>query len=66
MMVIDNKFEIGEIVYLITDEDQKKRVITALNIYPDNVILYELSCGSSASKHYAFEISENKDVTADA
>lgn len=63
-MLIDNKFEISDIVYLITDEDQKKRVITAITILPDNKLSYQLSCGHLASDHYEFEISDEQDVLA--
>ena len=62
MMVIDNKFEIADIVYLRTDADQAKRVVTSIHIRPNEQITYELSCGSHASDHYDFEISEEKSV----
>jgi hypothetical protein len=56
MMVIDNKYSIGQEVYLTTDEDQKKRVITAMTVRATGVI-YELSCGTQSSSHYDFEMS---------
>ena len=62
MMVIDNKYEIGDIVYLTTDPDQAKRVVTSIHIRPNEQITYELSCGSHASDHYDFEISDEKTV----
>lgn len=61
-MVIDNKFEIGDIVYLTTDGEQLKRVVTSIFIRPNEQITYELSCGSHASEHYDFEISIEKNV----
>ena len=63
MMVIDNKFSVGEIVYLKTDGDQLRRVITALKVLPNDCILYELSCGATHSFHYDFEINEEEDVS---
>ena len=54
-MVIDNKFAIGDIVYLHTDTDQSKRIVTGI-ILTMNSMIYELSCGDSHSKHYDFEI----------
>lgn len=65
MMVIDNKHEIGDIVYLTTDYEQMKRVITSIFIRPSEQITYELSCGANASEHYDFEISDEKTVLAE-
>lgn len=60
MMVIDNKFEIGQTVYLKTDE--KARMVTHLSIHK-NSIVYCLSCGKDESYHEDFEISTEKDIT---
>jgi hypothetical protein len=60
MMVIDNKFELGEILYLKTDAEQLGRIVTAIIVCPDDSYLYELTCGTHASKHYDFEISQEK------
>lgn len=62
-MVINNAFEIAEIVYLITDTQQKKRVVTAIIVCPDDSYLYELSCGVENEKHYDFEISREVDLS---
>ena len=59
---IVHQFAIGDYVYLITDRDQSKRIVTAVIICPDNSILYELCCGKEASKHYDFEITTEKDT----
>jgi hypothetical protein len=61
MMLIDNKYELGQTVYLKTDNEQLSRVVTALGILPGQ-ILYELSQGSSSSKHYDFEITPEKNL----
>lgn len=61
MMILDNKFELGQTVYLITDKDQLPRIVTSMQIRP-NCISYELSCGSAASWHYDFEISIETNV----
>lgn len=60
-MKIENKFNIEQKVYLITDPDQLVRIVTALKILPRGVV-YELSCGSTSSEHYDFEITEEKNV----
>ena len=61
MMLIDTKFKIGDIVYLQTDSDQQKRLITGINIRA-NSIVYLVSCGTVESYHYDFEISSEVDV----
>lgn len=58
MMVIDNKFSIGQIVWLKTDTEQLQRIVTAIKICGDNSFFYELSCGKECSDHYDFEISD--------
>lgn len=62
-MILDNKFELGEIVYLKTDVDQIPRIVTAVIACPDNSLLYGLACGTAESKHYDFEITLDKTVT---
>jgi hypothetical protein len=61
MMTIDNKFNLGQEVYLTHDQDQCKRIVTAIHVMP-NEIQYQLTSGSTSSYHYGFEISETKDV----
>ena len=58
-MNINNKFELEEIVFLITDNDQYQRIITGIQIYK-NGILYRLACGVADSWHYEYEIERNK------
>ena len=60
-MVIENKYEIGQTVYLITDEDQLPRLVFCINIYK-NELIYKLVCGTVISEHYDFEISEEKQL----
>lgn len=62
MMVIDNKFSIGETVYQTTDPDQRPRIITRLCINTGGVVTYELYSGSIGSWHYDFELSREKDI----
>lgn len=62
MMIIENKFNIGDVVYLKTDETQSERIITALVILP-NVIRYAIMHGTSESTHYDFELSYEKNFT---
>ncbi len=57
-MVIDNKHNFGDEVYLKTDNEQLLRIVTAINSHPYGQIIYVLVCGSTVSDHYDFEISK--------
>lgn len=61
MRVIDNKFELGQIVFLKTDTHQNERIITAFTVR-EALIVYELSFGTETSDHNHFEISKDKDL----
>lgn len=60
-MLINNKFSIGQTVYLRTDTEQLQRIVTAIKVCGDNSLFYELSCGREVSDHYDFEIAETID-----
>ena len=60
-MLVDNKFEFGDIVYLKTDTEQRQRIVFAIKVYKTD-ILYELACGTTTSMHYDFEISKEVNV----
>jgi hypothetical protein len=62
-MVIDNAYELGQIVYLVTDSDQKRRVVTQIRV-ANNCLTYQLSCGTYDSCHYECEISTEVNVLA--
>jgi hypothetical protein len=61
MMIVDNKFEIAQIVYLITDNEQLPRIVTAITIRQLGLV-YELSQGASTSSHFDYEISTEKEL----
>lgn len=60
-MRIDNKFNIGDHVYVITDKEQDLGVITAIML-TQNDIIYLVSRDNSIDRFYDFELSldENK------
>ena len=60
-MVIDNKFELGDVVYIKTDKDQLIRQVTGIMAIP-GAIKYLLSCGNVADWFYEMEISVTRDV----
>lgn len=58
-MDIANDFEIGELVYLKHDVDQKPRMVTEIRLRKDG-IAYELTSGSDYSVHQGFEMQKDK------
>jgi hypothetical protein len=60
-MTINNKHNIGDIVYLITDEQQRQRIVTGIVIRP-TAVMYHLACGDDESGHYDIEISTTKNI----
>ncbi len=60
MIILESQFNLGEFVYLKTDIDQFRRIITAIS-FREKGILYELSCGTIVSWNGASEISLEKD-----
>lgn len=64
MRIVDAPYNFGDIVYLKTDIDQKRRIVSAMMIRGDGACMFELSCGTEAKWHYQFEISAEKDVLA--
>lgn len=60
-MIVENKYDIGSLVYLKTDPDQRQRMITQISVTQCGV-RYCLSCGQTDTWHYDIEISESKDI----
>lgn len=61
-MTIENKFDIGQTVYLVTDPEQLAHIVTQINIKPEGRITYQVSLMSGFSDYYDFELSEDKNV----
>jgi hypothetical protein len=62
MMIINNGFDLGQIVYLRTDKDQSARMVRQICVRSSGFIQYELMCGSNYSWHDELEISAEKDI----
>ncbi len=60
-MIIKNKFDFGDAVYLVTDNEQNKRLVTGISVYPTG-ILYRLVSYTTETWHYEFEISVERDM----
>lgn len=59
--MIDNEYNIGDIVYLRTDAEPMPRLVIGL-IVSQNGILYQLAQGVEISTHYDFEMTVDKPV----
>ena len=60
---IEHEFSTKEIVYLRTDGDQCPRLITAIIIYDDGSVCYQLICGTVTSTHFGYELSREKNLS---
>jgi hypothetical protein len=60
MMVIENKYDFGQIVFLKCDVDQSPRIVVSIEVYKGGELMYKLSAGDNNSLHFDFEISEEK------
>lgn len=58
---IDLVFDVGQEVYLKTDDEQKKRIVASIWLMQSG-IRYQLVSGTSEGWHYDFEISITQDV----
>ena len=61
-MEINNTYNIGQTVYLITDSEQEERVVVAITVTQKKVLHYTLVCGTEESTHCDYEISDSKRV----
>ncbi len=62
MMIIDNKFDLEQLVFLKTDPDQCIWIVTQIGIMPANVLVYRLTSGSEVVDAYEFEIADKENV----
>lgn len=58
-MNINNKFELEQCVFLITDTEQLTRIITGIQI-SNNGLIYRLACGANDSWHFECEMVKEK------
>lgn len=59
-MLIDNMFELGSVVYLISEPEQYARLITDIKIGIDGSLLYYCSLGVETTQHYELELTSEK------
>lgn len=56
---VELEFEIKDVVFLKTDKEQLERIVYSIDI-TENTVMYWIVQGTTASKHYGFEMSNNK------
>ena len=57
IITVDIQFNIGDLVYLVTDPYQYPRIITGIFLRK-TLVSYELSLGENLSAHFDFELSK--------
>lgn len=61
-MIANRRFNLGDIVFLVTDEEQHPRMITAYKRTLDGGLIYYLTRGQDETLHYDQEIATECDV----
>lgn len=61
MMVINNKYGFGDIVYLKTDRDQYERIVVGIKVSPLG-LTYQVALGPIETYHYEMELTTEKNV----
>lgn len=61
MIMIDNKYQFGQIVYLCTDVEQLPRQIFEIRVYSAGDIMYGLKQSEAISYHNEFELRDTID-----
>jgi len=62
MMIIDNKFELGQKVYLVTDKEQLTRIVNGIQVCSAGSIIYRVACGTVEFWASDYEISTEKNI----
>lgn len=62
MIVIENSFEMGSMIFLKTDPDQRQRQITQIAVGVNGSIRYCIACGNSESWHFEAELTVEKNI----
>jgi hypothetical protein len=64
--VINHEFERGDVVFLKTDPEQNPALVCGLCVYKEGEVMYEIIKGTITSKHWAFELSSEKNILINA
>jgi hypothetical protein len=61
-MIFESDIETNQIVYLVTDPEQKERIVTGVKFESGGSIIYFLGCAAEESYHQRGELSTQKDL----
>ena len=61
MRITETKYDIQDVVYLVTDQDQLQRIVTGIWIRPTG-LMYEVSCAGTLVYAYEFELWHEKNL----
>jgi hypothetical protein len=59
---INHIFKHKDIVYLLCDAEQTRRIVVSIILYPGNEIGYFVGCNGETSEHYEWELAPEKQV----
>lgn len=60
-MIPKIEFKINTFVYLRSDPEQLKRLVTGILLF-ESATQYRLSCGTEETDHWTHEISKERDI----
>lgn len=55
------EYDIGDLVYIKTELENNVWMIISIEIYPNNLFTYTMTCGTQVSRHYGIELTKDKD-----
>ena len=58
---LDIRFQIEQVVYLITDPDQRERVVSGIHIKKGHIVYELVFSDLNPTYHYDYEISTSRD-----
>jgi hypothetical protein len=61
-MEIKTKYDLKQLVYLVHDPEQRKRMITGIKIITAKQHIYCLVCGAEESEHFEYELALEPDM----
>lgn len=64
-ITINNKYPLGSMVYLKTDNEQLVRQILSVEVFGDGSYQYKLACGALYSYSFEFELSTTRELVGE-
>lgn len=61
-MMVDTKFDVGQMVCLKHDPDKVPRMIVSVTVSQAGSVRYMMICGTNESWHFEMEIDEKKNT----